>query len=281
MEPRSTFVMADGLRTHVLEAGAGETLVLVHGGGAGADSRGNWRQCYPRLAARYRVLAVDMPGFGQTEKPDPAAYEYSQPARNAHLAAVVRALAPEGAHLVGNSMGGATCLGVAMAEPALVRSLTLMGSAGLTTRLSPEIRTILSYQPTPENMRLLVATLTSPAFKVENELLAYRYELTRQPGTMAAYAAIMRWLAEQGGLFYPEEAIRGVRAPTLVVQGREDRVVPKELGWRFMELIDDARLHVIPHCGHWAMIERTAEFCAVVLAFIDGLAGERRLAGAA
>lgn len=281
MEPRSYHITADGLSTHVLEAGTGEPLVLVHGGGAGADARGNWRGCFPRLAARHRVLAIDMPGFGQTEKPDPAVYPYSQPARNAHLAAVVRALAPWGAHLVGNSMGGATCLGVAMDAPDLVRSLTLMGSAGLTTHLSPEIRTILSYQPTPENMRLLVATLASPAFRIDDDLIAYRYALTQQPGTMAAYGAIMRWLAEQGGLFYPEERIRTVRAPTLVVQGREDRVVPKELGWRFMELIDDARLHVIPHCGHWAMIEHPAQFCTAVLGFIDGLGGGQRLAGAA
>ncbi|MCC7410147.1 MAG: alpha/beta fold hydrolase [Gammaproteobacteria bacterium] len=277
MQARSRFVDVDGLRTHYLEAGEGEPLVLIHGGGAGADARGNWRSCMPGLAARYRVLAVDMVGFGDTDKPPPSVFEYSQAARNRHLEGFLRVLCLPAAVLVGNSMGGCTALGVAMAAPARVRGLVLMGSAGLNATLSPELRTILGYEPTLENMRTLVATLTAPGFEVDDELLQYRYERTQAAGAMAAYGATMRWIAAQGGLFYPEQDIARVRTPALVINGREDCVVPRELAWRFMELLDNASLHIIAHCGHWAMIEQPQAFTGTVLAWLgllDASAGE-------
>ena len=77
----SRFVDAAGLRTHYLEAGSGAPLVLIHGGGAGADSVGNWKGSMPHLARHFKVIALDMVGFGDTAKPDPAGFEYSQAAR--------------------------------------------------------------------------------------------------------------------------------------------------------------------------------------------------------
>lgn len=264
MEAKSRHLAVNGLKTHYLEAGSGPPLVLVHGGGAGADARGNWSACIDPLARRHRVLAVDMVGFGDTEKPDPARFEYSQDARNRHLVGFLEALSLEPALLVGNSMGGCTALGVAMEWPERVRGLVLMGSAGLNAELSPAIRTILSYQPTMDNMRAIIETLTGDGFEIDEDLVRYRYELTQQPGAMVAYGATMKWIAEQGGLFYPEEAIARVQTPALIVNGRDDVVVPKELAWRFHELLDHSWLHLIPHCGHWAMIEHRDEFVGLV-----------------
>src|SRR5690606_7624167 len=102
MEIRSRFIQADGLRTHYLEAGEGPPLVLVHGGGAGADARGNWQDCIPLLARRFRVLAPDMVGFGASEKPLPEVRAYDQRGRNRHLTAFLQALDLREAVLVGN-----------------------------------------------------------------------------------------------------------------------------------------------------------------------------------
>jgi len=273
VDVNSRHIAVDGLKTHYLEAGAGPPLVLIHGGGAGADARGNWAACIPELAKRHRVLAVDMVGFGDTEKPDPATFEYSQDARNRHLVGFLDALALEPTVLIGNSMGGCTALGVAMTWPARVRALVLMGSAGLNSELSPAIRTILGYRPTLENMRVISETLTADGFEIDDELVRYRYELTQRAGAMAAYGATMKWIGEQGGLFYPEDAIARVKTPTLIVNGRDDRVVPRELAWRFAELLDNSWLHLIPHCGHWAMVEHREEFVRQVELFIELLDG--------
>jgi 2-hydroxy-6-oxo-6-(2'-aminophenyl)hexa-2,4-dienoate hydrolase len=257
------FVDAGGIRTRYFEDGEGAPVVLVHGGGAGADSRGNWKGCIPLLAHRFRVLAMDMVGFGGTEKPPPGEFQYTQDARVRHLIAFLEAVGVGRASLVGNSMGGATALGVAMKRPELADKLVLMGSAGLTTQISESIRVILSFAPSRENMEKLVRVLTSESFHVDPELIDYRLALTREPGTMEAYGATMKWVAEQGGLFYPEEEIRRVKNKTLVIGGKQDEVVPPETNWRFSELLENSWLHLIPHCGHWAMIEKPEEFSEV------------------
>ncbi len=263
------FITAGRFRTRYLEAGEGRSVILLHGGGAGADSLGNWKTCIPIFSRRFRVLAVDMIGFGKTEKPDPAAFTYSQDARIAHLADFITAMGLRKAFLVGNSMGGATALGVAMRQPELVDKLVLMGSAGLNTELSDSVRTILSFAPSRENMEKLVGVLTSQGFHVDPELIEYRLGLTRQPGAMEAYGAAMKWIAQQGGLFYPEEEIAKVKHRTLIVGGKDDKVVPPEINWKFSQLLENSWLHLIPHCGHWAMMERPEEFTEVTSWFLE------------
>ena len=262
-EIRERFIDAAGIRTRALELGTGAPVLLLHGGGAGADSWGNWKGVMPELAKRFRVIAVDLVGFGKTDKPDPASFAYSQPARNDHIIAAIEALGLERASLVGNSMGGGTSLGVAMKRPDLVDKLVLMGSAGLTTKLNDAVRTILSFAPSRENMEKMIRVLTHDDFAIDPAMVEHRLALVGSPGTMPAYGATMKWIGEQGGLFYPEEDIRKVKHKTLVIAGKNDKVVTPDVNWRFAELLENSWLHMIPHCGHWAMIERPREFCEV------------------
>lgn len=264
----SKFVDAGGLRTHYLEAGAGEPLVLIHGGGAGADSIGNWRGSIDRFAAHFRVLAPDMVGFGGTAKPAPAAFQYSQDARVAHLTAFLDALGISRASFIGNSMGGATALGLAATLPQRVERLVLMGSAGLNTSIHPDLLPVLNYDFTREGMQRLVRALVNARFEIDDALIDYRLAKSLDPETRAAYAATMQWIREQGGLYYPPETIARVACPTLVVNGKEDKVVPLANAYRFLELIPDSWGWIVPHCGHWAMIEHPAEFARTCIAFL-------------
>jgi 2-hydroxy-6-oxo-6-(2'-aminophenyl)hexa-2,4-dienoate hydrolase len=261
-EIRERFVDANGIRTRTLELGSGDPVILVHGGGAGADSWGNWKGVMPVLAKRAHVFAVDMLGFGKTEKPDPASFAYTQQARNDHLIATIEALGLGRASLVGNSMGGATSLGVAIKRPDLVHKLVLMGSGGLPLQMGESVRTILAFAPSRENMEKLIRVLTNDDFPIDPAMVEHRMSLVETPGTMPAYGATMRWVAENG-LVYPEDEIRKVKHKTLVIAGKNDKVVTPDVNWRFSELIENSWLHMIPRCGHWAMIERPDEFCAV------------------
>jgi pimeloyl-ACP methyl ester carboxylesterase len=264
----SRFVDIGGLRTHYLEAGAGPLLVLVHGGGAGADARGNWLGCMPHYAGAFRVVAVDMVGFGASAKPAPADYEYTQANRVRHLVRFIEHMGAP-ALLIGNSMGGATALGVAIERPELVRKLVLMGSAGVAVHNpDPEVRKSLSdYDFTLEGMRRLVRTLTGPDFVADDALIRYRYELTLAPDARAALEA-MRAATAREGLAYPDDAVRGVATPTLVVGGKDDRIAVLARTYRFLELLPNSWGFVLPHCGHWVMLERPLEFVAVTRAFL-------------
>jgi len=270
MTAASHFIDAGGIRTHYLEAGEGLPLVLVHGGGAGADSWGNWKDCIPLLATRYRVIAPDMVGFGKTDKPSPDSYTYDQPGRNRHMADFLRAMGLSGVAYVGNSMGGATGIGVATDAPELIGQMVLMGSAGLPIppKPSPELMHNLKYDFTMEGMRRVIGGLTAPGFVPEEEMVKYRYDLVGQPDAKAALAAINAE-TRNGTLNYPEDVVASIKQPVLVVNGKQDGVSIMPRALRFLDLIENSWGYIVPHCGHWAMIEATEDFCAAVLLFLD------------
>src|SRR5581483_8780047 len=93
--PTGELVETGGFRTHYLEEGSSLTdttpVILLHGGGAGADGWSNWRDCLPLFAKRRRVIAADLVGFGRSDKPDPTTFDYTQPTRNAQIVAFIEA----------------------------------------------------------------------------------------------------------------------------------------------------------------------------------------------
>ncbi|MSQ72288.1 MAG: alpha/beta hydrolase [Betaproteobacteria bacterium] len=270
-EIESKFVVVDGIRTHYLEAGSGPVLILIHGGGSGADAYGNWKSCLPTYARQFRGIAVDMVGFGKTDKPDPNGYAYTQKNRNEHIAGFVQAIASEPVSIMGNSMGGGTALGVAMMRPELVANLVLMGSAGIkvSDQPSPALKAIVEYDFTEEGMRRLVKALTGSRFKVDDEIIRYRHQLSIDPPTRAALIAINEE-TKRGGLIYAEDAVRAVKTRTLVVNGKEDQISTLARAWKFLELLDNSWGYIVPHCGHWVMIENSADFCAETTRFLLG-----------
>ncbi|ODQ84204.1 hypothetical protein BHQ17_27945 [Mycolicibacterium holsaticum] len=264
------FIDAGEIETHYWESGSGSPLVLIHGGGAGADAWGNWAPLMATFASQFRTIALDMVGFGRSRvRGNSDGFEYSQDARVSHLKAFLDAVGLEQVSLIGNSMGGATALGLAMTEPARVKTLVLMGSAGLNRAFSPQLQTILNYrEPNRDDMARIVGALTHESFVPADDLVDYRYKLTCDPVVMDAYRRTMAWVREHGGLHYAEDDIASVSVPTLVVSGREDAVVPLLESVRFHQLIEESRLYAIPRCGHWAMIEHPAEFARVSLDFL-------------
>jgi 2-hydroxy-6-oxo-6-(2'-aminophenyl)hexa-2,4-dienoate hydrolase len=164
--------------------------------------------------------------------------------------------------------GGATALGLAVDRPEIVERLVLMGSAGLNAEITESLKPIVFYDYTVAGMQQLIKALTGERFMVSDELVRRRHELSIEPDTRRAYSATMGWIREQGGLFYAEDYIRRVRAPTLVVNGKNDLVVPLRNAYRFLELIPNSWGYFIPHCGHWAMLEAPADFIAATSTFL-------------
>ena len=264
----SRYVDVNGVNTHCYEAGAGEALILLHGGGAGADSFGNWRGCLNSFAEHYRVYAVDMIGFGFTDKPAPQDYSYSQQARNEHIIAVIEALGLSSVSLIGNSMGGCTSMGVAVERPDLVNKLVLMGSAGVRAPITDELKAIMNYDYSTDGMVRIIRGLTNPDFMFDDELVNYRHGLSIREDTKQAYNAVMGWIRDQGGLYYEADYMARITQKTLVVNGKLDKVVPLSSAYRLLELIEKSWGYIIPACGHWAMIEKPQQFTAATLSFL-------------
>lgn len=261
------FANAGGIRTHYVEAGQGEPVVLVHGGGPGADGWSNWYKCLPLMASHVHAIAVDMIGFGETDKPDPDKVAYSQEMRVRHLIDFIDALKLGPVTIAGNSMGGCTAIGAAVERPDLVRRLVLMGSAGVQKHVPPGVLPLLNYDFTREGLLKFLKGLTTPHFTPEPEMVDYRFERSLREDVRRAFVAIAGWV-KQNGLYLEEDYIRRVSQPTLIVTGKDDQIAPPEVAFRFLELIPNSWCYIIHDCGHWAMLERPEDFSAATLNFI-------------
>ncbi|SDC47782.1 alpha/beta fold hydrolase [Paraburkholderia lycopersici] len=264
-EEASKTVVADGVETHYFELGEGQPLILIHGGGPGADSWGNWQSCLREYAKSFRVIAMDMPGFGGSAKPSPDVYPYDQASRNRHLIAFIETLGLAPANLIGNSMGGATALGVTIARPDLVGKLVLMGSAGLAVNNpDPSVKEKLKqYDYTLESMRTVMQTMTGSRFEIDEQLLQHRHSLMQEPSAQAAIVRIVR-----SDLTYPEDAIASVKTRTLVVAGKEDKIAVPARNQRYLELLENSWGVIIPHAGHWVMMEAPEVFVKITTEFL-------------
>ncbi|PWA11967.1 alpha/beta hydrolase [Pueribacillus theae] len=264
------YIDTNGLTTHYWEVGEGEPLILIHGGGAGADAWINWRKLLERYSKNgFRTIAYDLIGYGESSKPDPENFKYDHEARAEQLISFIKALGLEKVSLIGNSLGGATSIVATLKEPDKINKLVLMGTGGRRRpgETSASFKSLHSFGNERDEMRQIIRNLTNPEFEIEEEMIEYRLKLANDPETSKAYSAIMKYLKE-GNSFIPDEEIKKIKHKTLLVHGRNDNQVPVEKSFELEKLIENAWLYVIPHCGHWAMIERTDEFIKLTTDFL-------------
>lgn len=267
----SNFVETAGYKTHFVEAGSGTPLILIHGGGAGADGLGNWQYCIPHFAQNFRVIAYDMVGFGKSDSPDPETFPYDRQSRTDQAIALIEALNLGPVNMIGNSMGGAATLGVAMKRPDLLNKIVLMGSAGLNRKVPPAIAASASYDFSMEAMRGVIRVLTRPDYEIDDEMVRYRYDLLiDSPEKRASYLRTMKGVIDAGGLYYENDEIAAIETPALVFHGRDDKVIPLSEALEMLGLLREAQAHFIPHCGHWAMVEQPEIFASVSTTFLKG-----------
>ena len=261
-------VDVDGIATNYHRAGAGPVVLLVHGSGPGVSAWANWRLTIPALAERFTVIAPDIVGFGFTDRPE--GFDYSLDAWRGHLIGFADALGLDRFSIVGNSFGGALALSMAAHQPERVERLVLMGAAGVPFPITDGLDRVWGYEPSLATMRgLLDVFAYDPAFATD-ELAKLRYDASVRPGFQESFAAMFpaprqRWV---DSLTTPDDVIAALPHRTLVVHGRDDRVIPLTNAHRLLELIDDSQLHVFGRCGHWTQIEHAAEFNALVGDFL-------------
>jgi len=264
-----------GVPTAVIDTGpwspsaGAPPVLLLHGSGPGVDAAANWRAVIPALSAGRRVIAPDQLGFGGTATGEPRTY--GRAAWTAHALALLDTLGVGPVDIIGNSMGGAVALSIAAARPEMVRRIVLMGSMGVAMALPAGLNTVWGYTPGVPQMREVIGLFAHDRRLITDELVELRYQASLDPLVSASWRAMFpeprqRWVDD---LALTGSELASITAPVLLVHGRDDRVVP----WRvssaqLIDLLPDSRLHILSGCGHWTMIEKTAEFLAVVRPFL-------------
>ncbi|GEL19849.1 alpha/beta fold hydrolase [Pseudonocardia asaccharolytica] len=259
------FVQTGGYRTNVHDVGSGAPVLLLHGSGAGVSGWANWRGLLPVLAERFRVLVPDLVGFGYTEVPDGLEFRIFDTWIDQVLA-LLDAVGLERVNLVGNSFGGGLSLHLATRHPDRVGRIVLMGAGGVQMPVSPELEELWGYTPSVANMKRVMDIMAYDRSLVTDELAALRYQATIRPGAQEVFEKIFppprqRWLDAQ---VVPDDVLARMPHHTLILHGREDRVVPMDASLHMFRTIPDAQLHVFGKCGHWTQIEHAARFHRLV-----------------
>ncbi len=259
---------------HYHEAGSGHPVILLHGSGPGATGWSNFSGNIDALAKQFHVYAVDMPGWGQS---DSATVEQLD-----HVDAAIQfmdALGIERAAFVGNSMGGQTSLRLATEHPERITHLVTMGPPvgrmptlfGAGDGPSEGLKVLIqAYRdPSPEHMRRLVEIMvydkarfaTPELCQARSDAALLRPEhLSNYVAGLPAGAPLPKWVKP--------ELLPAIKTPTLLIHGRDDRVVSFETSLYLLANIPDSRLVLLNRCGHWAMIEHPDEFNRLVADFI-------------
>ncbi len=260
-------VMAAGLKTNYLEAGEGEPVILIHGSGPGVTAYANWRLTIPVLAQKYRVLAPDIAGFGYTERKPDQQYDLDFWVR--HLTEWMDAVGVKKARFVGNSFGGALTVAIAARQPQRVERFVLMGAAGVDFELTPALEAVWGYEPSIENMRKVVMSFAYDAAMMTDDLVRSRYEASVRPGYQESFSRMFAAPRQRHiqALATPEDDIRKITQPALILHGRDDAVVPPSNSLKFHSLLKNSDLHMFGKCGHWTQIERKDDFTRLVLDF--------------
>jgi pimeloyl-ACP methyl ester carboxylesterase len=270
----SHFADVDGVRIHYQEKGSGEPLVLLHGYTASTFA---WKDVFDPLSEQFRVIAVDMKGFGFSGKPDG---DYTRRAQAELVVHLLDQLKIDRAILCGNSMGGEISMHAAVRHPNRVSTLILVDSSGVAVSggdsATPGIAGWPVIGPALMSLALTSDSLVRDGLRkcfyeksivTDEQVAAYYRPLKTRDGQHAAYLA-----RAQSAIDPIEPEIKKISQPVLIIWGAEDELIPLEAGRKLNTLIAGSRLVVFDKCGHVPQAEMPGRFADQVRSFATSLA---------
>jgi len=281
----SRFVRAGKYRTHYIEWGDGEPVVMVHGGGPGASGEFAWRNNIGAIGQHGRGIGIDLIGYGLTDKPTDIVYSYQ--AMVNHLADFIDALCLEQVNLTGNSMGAYVIAKYALDHPERVKKLLLVGSGSIATAMgldmgmTPGLQRLVSYDGTKESLRGFLVGLMRHPENITEEQLDKRYEQAQLPGVMEAQQSFLnhfrRQLKEdpnQAQLFDIRNRLPRLTIPIRFVWGQHDVFASPELAEKLREMLPNVEFISFDDSGHVVQNDEPERYNELALEFFFNVAGK-------
>ena len=275
---QATYKTADvwGLNIRYVEAGDGPVVLLLHGL---ADSLLSWYCNIDYLAdAGYRVIAPDMPGSGESDKPSHLEYDPDSAAEFVYD--FTQELEIEKLSLVGSSAGGLVAALFSLEHPDMVEKMVLVGSGGFGRRVSWLLRLLsvpvlgdLMYQPWLNRKMGITKRLFHRTPDILEELLPEMDRLKALPGARAVLLRSIRSSITLRGLRQQEyiiERLKSSKVPLMTVWGADDRIIPVAHAEEVRRELPGSIIHIIPECGHWPQMEKPGLFNPMLTDFLKG-----------
>lgn len=262
----------------VAETGEGPVLVMLHGGGPGASGVSNYHQNLQALARNFRVVLPDQPGFGGSYRPTEEDLE-KRSITEITVDALYQALDSLGIdtfHLLGNSLGGAAAIAMAQQRPERVTGLVLMAPGGGWLPFGPTptegqkemFRYYNGGGPSEKKMAAFIRTMVFDHRQFGEDVVRARYEASLDESHSAFYHHYNAAFAKRGGMDPLWRDLHRIKAPTLLLWGRDDRTITLDGAQLLLKHIRDVQLHVFGRCGHWVQLERQREFEELITGFL-------------
>jgi|TARA_B110000114_G_scaffold185549_1_gene233093 2-hydroxy-6-oxonona-2,4-dienedioate hydrolase len=265
------YIDAAGVRTRALIAGTGEDIIFLHGTSGHLEAFS--RNIIPHVEAGFKCHAIDSLGHGYTDKPD---YPYEISRYVEHVINYMDAQGIEKAHFGGESLGGWTAAILAIEHPERVRTLQLIASGG--TKANPEIMARLIKTTTQASMetdvdftrKRLHLLMHNPQKDASEELVEVRYAVYHQPSfqqNLHNLLSLQNMDIRQRNMMRPEQ-LNMIKAPTLVIWGRNNPFGEVPEATKMHEDIPGSRLELFDDCGHWPQHERADIYNPLSISFL-------------
>jgi 2-hydroxy-6-oxonona-2,4-dienedioate hydrolase len=279
----SRYVQTKQWKIHYNEMGSGYPVIMLHGGGPGASGWSNYQNNARVLSKQFRVIMPDVPGYGKSDEFDPN-IEGIPKAQAESIKLLMDALNIEKAAFIGNSMGSVITLNLAVEHTERVSHIVAMGAAmgglGLPMTMSPAGPTagmqvlVQTYRdPSTENFRRLCEAMLFDSSHITDELLSERSKsATDNPKHLENFikrTELGKMTPKTSEATELAAKLPSIKIPSLIIHGRDDRIVPLEASLRVLSLLPNSQLLIFNRCGHWAQIEHGKVFNAVVTAFLS------------
>ncbi len=261
------WITIDGLKVRYLESGKGKNrhVLFIHGLGSAAD---RWMKIPDALSSDFHSVAIDLPGFGESDKPANIDYTIEQFKQFLILFQKKISIHDEKTSLIGHSLGGYIASEIAIQNQNQVEQLVLIDSSGMLNQPTPILEEYLNaaMNPSKNNVRKAFEKMVADPSRIPTQLVDGFIRRINMPNAQYAFkSTLANSVKTQIGL----DRLRQINnIPTLILWGIHDKVIPLDHSKLFNEAIDNSKLEIIDDAGHAPFAEKPDQVCDILRNFL-------------
>ncbi len=254
------FVKIDENKIRYLETGSGGPLVLVHGLGASAE---RWKYVIPLFEKRYQVIVPDLIGFGYSDKP---MVDYTPEFFSDFLGKFLQEIKIERPMMIGSSLGGQVAVEYASNNDS-IKKLILTSPSGMTKTPTPALDAYImaALYPNENNAKNAFQMMATPEQAIAPEIISSFVERMKLPNAKMAFMSTLLGLKNAEKI---TTKLKSITAPTLIIWGALDPVIPIKHADSFVAAIKDCRFFRMDECGHTPYVDDPESFATIAMEFL-------------
>ncbi|MDH3192647.1 MAG: alpha/beta hydrolase [Nitrosopumilus sp.] len=260
---QENFIQVDGHKIRYLESGNSKgVLVLVHGLGASAE---RWNHVIPTFSKDYRVIVPDLIGFGHSAKP---LVDYTLDFFSEFLEKFFAISGIERPFVIGSSLGGQITAEYACRNPENIEKLILVSPAGVMKQSTPALDAYImaALYPNEQSAKNAFEMMEGSGNEVDDVIVQEFIKRMQMPNAKLAFMSTILGLKNAEVI---TKKLPSIQAPTLIIWGSDDPVIPIEHAKEFVSAIKDCRFYRMDGCGHTPYVQDPNSFVSIVLNFLQ------------